>query len=116
MTGVKRGVMVFAGIMVGAVVLSYCAFPVFFVLFGLMVVAWSTLCLWFMFFDGWLVSSVKADWTAPPVTTVVLSPTSTHSASANFKVLAGRQAARLSYAFSDDDEYAEVQASLKARR
>ena len=75
--------------------------------------------LWFGLFHWWVVPSVVSikETAAPKLKETVTTPVPADpSAIECAKVLARREAAHLRYAFSGDDEYAELQASLKARR
>ncbi len=113
----KHGKTVFFGLGGSFMALSYVALPVFLVVFQAIIAAWLLLGVWYGGFDWWVRPLFKASWTpSPEMPNVrVIEPTE-FSAIGCAKVLAGRQADRLSYALCDDNEYAEIQASLRARR
>lgn len=113
----KRGTMVFFGIVSSFVLLSYVSLPVFLVVFQTSMALFGTMVLWYLLFNWWLVPLCETSWLKSPKMPSVRTPQPPEfSAFGCAKVLAGRQADRLSYAFSGDDEYREIQASLKARR
>jgi hypothetical protein len=75
--------------------------------------------LWYGLFHWWLVPlavSIKETATPKIKETVRLPITTDYSAIGCAKVLARREAAHLRYTLSGEDEYAEIQASLRARR
>ncbi len=109
----KHGPLIFFSIIVSFVVLSYAALPVFLAVLKAGMALCIIVGLWFLLFHWWVAPVSKTGW-APnsKVPDVTVQPRPTPSASACFKVLARRQADRLSY---DSEALAEVQASLKRR-
>jgi energy-coupling factor transporter transmembrane protein EcfT len=113
----KHGTMVFFGIVTSFVALSYVALPLFLVVFQAFIAGWLLLGVWFMLFQWWVLPLFSSSWApSTEVTDLRVTAPTENSAIGCAKVLAGREMDRLSYAFSDDDEYDEVQASLRARR
>jgi hypothetical protein len=109
--------MVFFGIVSSFVLLSYVSLPVFLVVFQAFIALWLVLGMWFMLCHWWVMPLLQSSWTPSPKLPDIRGPAPTeNSAIGCAKVLAGREMDRLSYAFSDDDEYAEIQASMRARR
>ena len=75
--------------------------------------------LWFGLFHWWVVPSVVSvkQTMAPQLKqTVCLPIPEDPSALVTLKVLARREAACLRYTLSGEDEYAEIRASLRAKR
>jgi hypothetical protein len=75
--------------------------------------------LWYGLFHWWMVPlavSIKETATPRLKQTVTTPIPADPSAIGCAKVLARREAAHLRYTLSGEDEYAEIQASLRARR